>query len=66
LQQGYYLPDNLLVHQYMVVQQQLTDLAPFGANIEKNCKNSNTYLMVKRPLVGADHSSKFEVLSNIL
>lgn len=54
--QGYYLPDNMLLHQYMVVQKQITDLQPFGPSIESRCKKASSYLMEKRHLIGENHN----------
>ncbi len=48
----------MLVHQYMVVQEKLTDLAPFGPGIERKCNSADSFLMEKRHLIGENHNSK--------
>lgn len=43
----------------MIVQTpELDDLTQFGSNIAYKCKDSQSYLLKKRQLIGENHSSR--------
>jgi hypothetical protein len=54
----YYLPENVLLHQKMMVDRRIEDLTDFGENVIRTCKDAENYLLKKRHLIGENHNSK--------
>ena len=60
IKNGYFVPDNELIHTTMKVKQPALDnLDEYGLLIQTKCKESQSYLLAKRNLLGQHKECKF-------